>query len=294
MKKYIIDTLGKIKKDTTISLISDIHFNEDINLDRLRKIYYSLLNTRPDYIFVLGDIVEDTRMSSDMLKKIRHFITSISEIAPVYFVQGNHELKTKVNGKWEPNINEEYFSMLSSIENFRSLDNKSVLLKENIALTGINLPCIYYDTSNELGAVYFTLVNDYLKNGLLGNLSNKSYNICLQHTPNHIMDKKEYEILLDSIKMYTKNKQFNFDLVVSGHLHNGLVPSYIDRFIPGNRGIMGITGSKKHLFQENCRGIKSINENTKGIILPAVNPLPEYPLLNKLLPQDSKVLVLKK
>lgn len=294
MKKYTIDTLGKIKKDTTISLISDIHFNEDINLDRLRKIYYSLLNTRPDYIFVLGDIVEDTRMSSDMLKKIRHFITSISEIAPVYFVQGNHEMKTKINGEWYFNINEEYLEMLSSIKNFNPLNNESVLLKENIALTGINLPYSYYDILDEDKDAYFRLIESYLKDDILGNLSNKSYNICLQHTPNHIMDKKEYEILLDSIKMYTKNKQFNFDLVVSGHLHNGLVPSYIDRLIPGNRGIIGITGSKKHLFQENCRGIKNINENTKGIILPAINPLPEHPLLNKLLPQDSKVLVLKK
>ena len=86
----------------------------------------------------------------------------------------------------------------------------------------------------------------------------------------------------------------NYNVIVSGHQHNGCIPSYADIFFPGNRGIMGLSGSKKNLFQKDCRGIKEIDYNTTGIMLPAVSSLPEHPFLNGFFPPDGKTLILKK
>ena len=293
METYYVDTLGKINKDTTISLYSDFHLNDRDKSNRYDKVLNNLETVKPDYILLLGDFIDDTDIGPKEIEKAYKYLCMISSIAPVYYAYGNHEMRTCIHGKEISLLNNDYFDMVDSVPNLEALKNKSVLLDENIGLTGIALPFHYYVETFEDKEVYLNHLKEYIENNLLGNLDNNSYNILLQHTPNNILDKEVYLRLLNMIKEIL-NKDFNFDLTISGHLHNGLIPVYLDKLIPGNRGIVGITGPKRHLLQYNCRGVKHITDDTTGIVLPAVSTLPSFPLLNSLFPPSNKTLILKK
>ena len=293
MKTYHIDTHGKIENDTVISMISDLHISDSTNLLALKKVIEQIKNSNPDYIFLLGDIVNEANVSPVLLDNIYAYLSAISSIGPVYAVYGNHDIKNKEDGFWREDINPNYLEMLNSIKNFQVLDNESTSLPENIQLFGIKLPFSYYAFSFEDEQAYLQLLEELMNNNLFNSLSNSSYNILLQHTPNNIFDRKVYLQILKSIRDYL-DKDVNLDLIISGHQHNGLVPSYVEDLLPGNRGIIGITGRKIHLFQDNCRGIKPITDDTTGIILPAVTSLAEHSFLNKFFPIETKTLVLKR
>ena len=292
MGTYCIETQGKVTKDTTISLYSDFHIHEKDHSNRYNKVIDNLERLMPDYIFILGDFINDTNISPNEIDYVYKYLSLLSSIAPVYYVYGNHEMRTKINFREVSLINNSYFNMVSTVKNLNVLNNNSILLKENIGLTGIVLPFNYYVEEFEDKEVYLEYVRKYIKNNLLGNLDNNSFNILLQHTPNNILDKETYLRFIDAIKEILK-RDYNFDLTISGHLHNGLIPVYLEKYIPGNKGIVGITGPKKHLFQYNCRGIMNITDNTTGIVLLAVSTIPGS-ILNNLFPPGEKTLILKK
>lgn len=291
MHTYYIDTMDKINKDTSISLLSDLHINENDD-KRYNKLLNNLDNVKPNYIFILGDLIENTDSPPEVIEKIYKYLTMMSEIATIYYIYGNHETRTKIDGEEVQYTNHDFNNMLTAVSNFHILDNKSILLDENIGLTGVKFPYSYYVTEREDENKYLEILNNLIENDLLGNLNNNSFNILLQHSPNNIFDQKTYLQLLKKIKERL-NKDFNFNLVLSGHQHNGLIPPYLD-FLPTNRGFVGIKGSIRHLRYKNCRGIKKINDDTVGIILPAISPLPGYPTLNKLYPPTNKTLILKR
>ncbi len=293
METYYVDTLGKVNRDTTISLYGDFHYNTKEKSNRYNKVLDELDKVSPNYIFILGDFIEDTTVPSIELEKAINYLSLIASIAPVYYINGNHELRAVKDGEELSYINPEYFHMLHSIPSLHVLDNESVLLDENIGLTGVSLPFNFYIDHNEDKDDYLKFISNCIINNLLGNLDNNSFNILLQHTPNNMFDKEIYLKVLEMIKMQL-NRDFNFDVAVFGHLHNGLVPIYLERLFPGNKGLIGIAGKKRNLFQDNCRGTKHITDDTMGIILPAVSALPTNPILNKFFPPSGKTLILKK
>lgn len=289
---YTIDTKGKINKDVTISMLSDFHFNENTKTRSIIKLLDKIEKEQPNYIFLLGDIINDGKNVNNIFRNVSFYLNLMGTIAPVYMVYGNHDLMIRDNNGWDEYINDDYVSMLNSVENLKVLDNESVLLDENIGLVGIRLPFSYYQTYSEDSNKCLEIMNDKVNNHLLDGIDNESYNIFLTHTPNNFFDKKIY---LEILKMIRENigKDINFDLLLAGHLHNGLIPVYLDKIIPGNRGLVGAIGRKYKLFINNCRGITKISDNTTGIILPAVNTLVQYPFLNNLYPASGKTLVLK-
>lgn len=287
MKTYYFNTLGKINRDTKISLFSDFHMNNKKHFRRYNKVINLLEREKPDYIFLLGDMVDDANLSDETLDKVQTYLNRLSSIAPVYYIYGNHEFTIHEKKKKKGFINNKYINMLKRINNFYVLDNESVLLKENIGVIGIKLPYDYYINKNENVIDYLALLKQIKKDGLLANVNDNSYNIFLQHTPNNILDRKIYHEV-------SKIMGLNCNLILSGHLHNGLIPPYIDKFISGNRGIIGVKGRKIVLFPNNCRGIKKISNDTYGLVLPAVSTLDKYAILNSFFPPSIKTIILKK
>ena len=293
MERYVIDTMGKISKDTKISLMSDFHFSERTEHNRIIKLIDDVEKEQPDYIFLLGDIINDGKNVNNIFRNVSFYLNLIGTLAPVYMVYGNHDVMVKNNDNWDEFVNDDYVSMLKGIYNMRVLDDESVMLRENIGLVGIKLPFSYYQNYSEDSSKCLEIMNDKVNNHLLDNIFNSSFNIFLTHTPNNFFDKEFYLKLLDTIKNDI-NRNVNFDVLIAGHLHNGLIPSYVDKIIPGNRGLVGVVGKNYKLLANNSRGIKNITDNTKGIILPAVTTLESYPSLNGMYPAKAKTLVLKK
>ena len=140
MHTYYIDTMSKINKDTSISLLSDLHINENDD-KRYNKLLNNLDNIKPNYIFILGDLIDNTDSPPEVIDKIYKYLTMMSEIATIYYIYGNHETRTKIDG--EEVQYDLFVTTKDSVWNFRLLQGKeekmSGTLKDNSKYTNDNI-----------------------------------------------------------------------------------------------------------------------------------------------------------
>lgn len=212
-------------------------------------------------------------MDDDVLEYVYNLLTCLSGIAPTYYIYGNHDFMAKnVDQKsdWYEFNNFDYITILNSVDNFYLLNDKSAFLPENIEISGIYFPFSYYEIDKENNDDYINLFKEKVRNGFLSEFDTNKFNILMQHSPNNIFDRTSYLNLLKILKQEIGLDVY-FDFILSGHLHNGLIPNYISKFVPGNRGLIGLNGPDVVWFADNCRGFKQITDTTAGIILPAVS-----------------------
>lgn len=84
---YDVSKIDSGLKGLKIVQISDLH-NKKFGKDQ-RKLLEKIENYQPDYIFVTGDVVDANHTNIDVALD---FFEGAVEIAPVYFVIGNHEV----------------------------------------------------------------------------------------------------------------------------------------------------------------------------------------------------------
>ena len=91
-KNYSIST-SKINKSITICLFSDIHYTNTTKLSKLNEIKESIVNNKPDYICIPGDVIDNTNILDNSVKyfNLMNFLKEIGELAPVYISLGNHD-----------------------------------------------------------------------------------------------------------------------------------------------------------------------------------------------------------
>ena len=128
---------------TKICFISDVHYPNANNPERLKEITNTLLKIKPNFYLLGKDFVDESTSKEDMeilFKQLRR----LTKVTPVYFVYGNHENKIKFTRN---KINQE-------------------IIKNNIILIGRK------DYTNKKRKK----TKDY-------HLTNKTYNIVLDHQP---------------------------------------------------------------------------------------------------------------
>lgn len=169
----------------TIVQISDLHNAQfgDNNKNLLNKIK----NSSPDLIVITGDLV-DSRHTD--IKAGIDFAVKAQEIAPIYYVNGNHESRLS-----------EYKEFENSLINIgvTVLRNESIELKRNndkITITGIEDPAFYSINHSE------EIIKDLLNNI---ECDHSYFNILLSHRP-------------EAFEVYVENE---FNLVFTGHAHGG-------------------------------------------------------------------------
>lgn len=166
--------------------VSDLHnaeFGEN-NKDLLSLIK----EQNPDIIVVTGDIVDSRRTNVQIA---RDFVNNASEIAPVYYVTGNHEARVDM---------EDEIDFIELNENVFVLHNQSVLLEKGdskIQLIGVDDP--YYKASKDSEA--------YMNKRLELYCDNEYFKILLSHRP----------------ELFTTYAENNMNVVFSGHAHGGQV-----------------------------------------------------------------------
>lgn len=222
---------SRIKESKTFSVISDAH--GDV------KKFSAIMNRacqNSDAIILNGDIFD--RVSDKNNEELINIISNCALRKKIYVVIGNHELVDFVNGKEVPASNIEMLDILRKIPNvyvpdsptdeptFKNWDLGGVLLKT------INLPIKYY----EGGEKKEELVN-HLNKEPLDLSSSNDYVISAIHTPkNIIIDKKKikteaYSVLGKTVNALTQyvvlDELKKSDLIISGHMHGGLVPDFI-------------------------------------------------------------------
>lgn len=206
MTKYNLRS-NDISSSVTIVQLSDLHSKP------FKKVLDKLTEINPDIIVITGDYINDHGKN---LSQMLEYGKKLVQIAPVYYITGNHERRL------------DYFEGL--MEDLKNI-GFNVLLNELASI------CINNNTINILGLdENQASFDDYKarKNGTFqykdmssyfNNLSQlNGFKIVLSHFPENFKGIKELNY-----------SQYDFDIQLSGHAHGGqfIMPFVGPLFSPG-------------------------------------------------------------
>ena len=170
--------------------VSDLHNNHLIC--REGKLAARISALRPDIIVITGDLVDKTRVNYDM---VLHLVRSLSSIADIYYVPGNHE--ASLNNR---NI---LFRKLKLAGAKMLFDRREPIIRgsESITISGVIDPRFDIFRSDK--------VSDRMRMMMhfrdMEPVDPRFFNMLLVHRP-------------ENLTLYTDNR---FDLVFAGHAHGG-------------------------------------------------------------------------
>lgn len=158
-----------------------------------QRIIDSVCDADPDLILLVGDIIDDAAQLQDAVD----FAGRLADRAPTYFVSGNHE--------WATGVARDFMGALDT-RGVYVMDNKTAKLargEAGITIAGLADPAMHGDRSPA--------------EALLAGTNDGGFVLLLSHRP--------YE--------YESYAELGADLIVSGHVHGGLIR------LPGIGGLVG-------------------------------------------------------
>lgn len=206
IKEYPIKTT-KLSADydgLKIAHFTDLHYGSTIDLKDLKKIIKRINDLSPDIVVFTGDLVEDgIILESDEIEKIKNTLNDINPKIETLAVIGNHD------------YDHDYWNQIVPNTNWHILDN--------------TYEYVYYNSKSPIVFVGFDDLRegtpDYSNAFSYLSVDNEDhYTIVLAHEPDQIEEIKEY----------------NFDLMLSGHSHLGQIR------LPGIGALYTPNGSKKY------------------------------------------------
>lgn len=181
--------------------VSDLH-NAEFG-ENNEKLLSLIKEQKPDIIVITGDIIDSRRTNVQIA---RDFANNAAQIAPVYYVTGNHESRVPI---------EDEIDNVELNENVIPLHNKAIFIEKGesvIQLIGVDDPA------------YRAVKDDtkYMNERLERYSDNEYFKILLSHRP-------------ELFDIYTEN---NMDVVFSGHAHGGQIRlPFIGGIIAPHQGI---------------------------------------------------------
>lgn len=214
--------------------LSDLHNksfgkNQSVLSDKIQ-------NIEPDLIVFTGDLVDKRNYNEEISLSL---IEKIVQIAPVYYVTGNHEW---ASGKFD--------SLAESLEKLgvhvmRNSRAEIEIGEESIHILGVDDPLMYHKSVVEASSVekaIQTLVKDMN--------SEENFKMLLAHRP----------------EMFPLYSQYDIDLIFSGHAHGGQVriPFLGGLIAPGQGFFPQYTSGK---YEENASKM-IVNRGLGNSIIP--------------------------
>lgn len=210
--------------DFTIVQVSDLH-----NKDYDGRLVEKIMQENPDIIAVTGDLIDRNRTNLSVAIKA---LDEMTDLAPVYFVTGNHEVESGLYKELR-----EALSELGVID----LDNSyDILAKEGseIGLIGIEDPASYTVEEVQLkestGQRFLEVIERNMVN------TGTEYNILLSHRA-------------EMMEIYSLA---NIDLALTGHTHGGQIRLPV---------LNGVFAPSQGFFPKYTSGLYE-RDNTKMVV----------------------------
>lgn len=241
-KDYVYN--NQIINDITIIHISDIHFNSKTKLKKLTKIKEEINKHNPNYIVITGDLIDSPKVAKEKeIDILLDFLKSLSKITKTIISIGNHDIFK------EKDL--EFFRQIDKLNNIYVLNNKEYK-DDFIYISGFTLPTSYY--YNLEGNESIDILIEHFNNHkyLTDNLPKHLPKISLIHSPIRLPENNIISILKE------------YDLLLSGHTHNGMVPKILSKLFKKNQGLIA---PRKGLFPKVARGKFEINIYNKIITI---------------------------
>ncbi len=200
--------LKGLKAPLRFVVLADLHNKSyGVNNERLLD---AIREAQPDGILIAGDMIV-ARPGADMTVATG-LIRELAAEYPIYYGNGNHEYRLKLYPEDYGTMYDEFMQVLR--------ENQVIHLEnEQYDLPGVDLPVRIYGL--DLERQYYqrfqkTKMDRSYLDDVLGPLDGQAYNILLAHNPAY----------------FTEYSRWGADLVLSGHLHGGIVR------IPGIGGLI--------------------------------------------------------
>ena len=230
VEKYTVknEKIPEAFNNFKIVQLSDFHSKGYRNTTE--KIISKIKRINPDIIVMTGDMVSYDMTGTEEFEKL---VKELSEIYPIYYIDGNHEhLAEKL-------IPGEYLYFMEFLRELGVITIKNDYVEiykgnESINLYGVNIPL---DWPSGVYVNKLQLERDYVEKTLPEADADK-FNILLAHNPIFI-------------KQYSK---WGADLVLAGHMHGGIVR------IPFTN--IGLLSPEREIFPRYAAGKFKVNGST--------------------------------
>ncbi len=224
--------------------ISDFHNTKSKTLTN--DLIEEIKEQKPNIIVLTGDLIDSNKTDVEVAI---NFIKKINNIAPIYYVSGNHEASISSYTKIKEQLVENKVIIL---------DNKTEVLKINeseINLIGIDDPRMAYES--------FVSDSEIIKVELdNAKYDDNKYNILLSHRP----------------ELFDTYVEKELDLVLVGHAHGGQIRiPFIGGIVAPNQGLFPKYTSG--IFEES-KTTMVVNRGIGNSILPfRINNRPELVII---------------
>ena len=186
-----------LKKNAKLLIIADLH-NKQYGRHN-GKLWNAVEAIAPDYIIIAGDMMTAHRGKENTAAW--EFLRLLSSKYPVYYGNGNHELRFNTQPDSYGPAAALYDEKVAGLPVWR-LRNESVHIPGlNMNIFGLDLPREYYQRFPKV-----RLSVDYL-DGILGAPVPDAVNLLIAHNPEH----------------FAAYAAWGADLVAAGHMHGGIV-----------------------------------------------------------------------
>lgn len=202
------DKLRDMSRDRTLLFLSDLHNNQYGKCNE--KLLAAIRQQNPDFILIGGDMLIGHPCAKNNIAM--EFVEKLTTLCPVYYANGNHEQRMKLYPETYGSMFEEYKRVLEQA-GVHFLENEHVDLlwdKCNVQVHGLEIPKECYKKFKRR-----TLTVEQI-NVRIGAIDTEKYQILMAHNPAYA-------------DIY---KTWGADLILSGHLHGGVVR------IPGIGGVI--------------------------------------------------------
>lgn len=225
VSEYVVENSKIDKEFENFKIVHISDFHNDTSDKLTNDIVLTTKKQSPNIIVITGDLIDSRRTKVNVAID---FVSKLKEIAPIYYVNGNHEHRV-----------EEYKTLKNSLEKLgvTILENKVANIEINnkkINLLGINDPSF----ANEPFVDDSEIVQSYIKSL---KYDENLYTILLSHRP-------------EMFETYVDEK---IDLAFTGHAHGGQIRlPFIGGLIAPNQGLIPkFTGGEYN--KENTKMILS-------------------------------------
>lgn len=258
------------KNNIKIAGIGDIHISRLVGEKDINNIYESLFRENPDYICLLGDLIDSPKELTieQSINDLFSLMKNCASIAPTMVILGSHDYdNTK---ELDLSNEEDIWSEINKLKDVYVL-NDDIYNDNIITIGGYIQKKEAYNNPNDIHREdSLAFYNDFIKHpNLYFELREDVPKILLTHSPEVIRDSKVEELLS------------SYDIIITGHYHNGCVPAMLENIYPKNAGIIT---PKLRLFPKEARGIIKLDSDTYLIYsggwikLSAGSPLLFHPL----------------
>lgn len=184
-----------IGTDKSFIMLSDLH---DSKYGKNNKRLLDAINAiECDAVIIAGDMITGKKESD--WSSTEEFLRELAKIKTIYYVNGNHEYRTR---EFPEDYGYKYEEYKEKLENsgIVFLENSSVLI-DNVRVYGLEIDNKYYKKFKKNN------VEPEEINGWIGKNKKEEYSILVAHNPRYIKDYESWEP----------------DLILSGHFHGGTV-----------------------------------------------------------------------